>query len=66
MKVTVVYDNEVGGAALRKGHGFSALIEDGGVPPLLFDTGADGFTLVDNMKEFNVVKTSSPLVNLKG
>jgi 7,8-dihydropterin-6-yl-methyl-4-(beta-D-ribofuranosyl)aminobenzene 5'-phosphate synthase len=54
MKVTVVYDNEVRSAALRKGHGFSALIEDGGVPPLLFDTGADGPTLLHNMKELNI------------
>jgi 7,8-dihydropterin-6-yl-methyl-4-(beta-D-ribofuranosyl)aminobenzene 5'-phosphate synthase len=54
MKITVVYDNEVVSTALRKGHGFSALIEDGGVPPLLFDTGADGPTLLHNMKELNI------------
>jgi 7,8-dihydropterin-6-yl-methyl-4-(beta-D-ribofuranosyl)aminobenzene 5'-phosphate synthase len=54
MKVTVVYDNEAGSAALRKGHGFSALIEDGGVPPLLFDTGADGPALLHNMKELDM------------
>jgi len=54
MKVTVVYDNEVGSAGLRKGHGFSALIEDAGVPALLFDTGADGPTLLHNMKELNI------------
>ena len=51
MKITVVYDNETGSVNLRKGHGFSALIEDGGVSPLLFDTGADGPTLLHNMKE---------------
>ena len=54
MRITVVYDNEIGSVGLRKGHGFSALIEDGGVPPLLFDTGADGPTLLHNMKELNI------------
>ncbi|MFC1927585.1 MBL fold metallo-hydrolase [Chloroflexota bacterium] len=54
MRITVVYDNEIGSVGLRKGHGFSAVIEDGGVPPLLFDTGADGPTLLHNMKELNI------------
>jgi len=54
MKITVVYDNEVGSVGLRKGHGSSALVEDEGVPPLLFDTGADGPTLLHNMKELNI------------
>ena len=54
MRITVVYDNEVRRAGLRKGHGFSALVEDAGAPPLLFDTGADGPTLLDNMKELNI------------
>lgn len=54
MKITVVYDNETGSVNLRKGHGFSALIEDEGMPPLLFDTGADGPTLLHNMKELNI------------
>jgi 7,8-dihydropterin-6-yl-methyl-4-(beta-D-ribofuranosyl)aminobenzene 5'-phosphate synthase len=54
MRITVVYDNKVGSVGLRQGHGFSALIEDGGVPPLLFDTGADGPTLLHNMKELNI------------
>ena len=54
MKTTVVYDNEVGSVDLREGHGFSALIEDEGAPPLLFDTGADGHTLLHNMKALNI------------
>jgi 7,8-dihydropterin-6-yl-methyl-4-(beta-D-ribofuranosyl)aminobenzene 5'-phosphate synthase len=54
MKITVVYDNEVGRVGLRKGHGFSAHIEDKGMSPLLFDTGADGPTLLHNMKELNI------------
>jgi 7,8-dihydropterin-6-yl-methyl-4-(beta-D-ribofuranosyl)aminobenzene 5'-phosphate synthase len=55
MKVTVVYDNEVRKEGLRGGWGFSAFIEDAGAPPLLFDTGADGPTLLHNMKELNIV-----------
>lgn len=54
MKITIVYDNEVRKAGLRRGWGFSALVEDAGAPPLLFDTGADGFTLLHNMKELNI------------
>jgi 7,8-dihydropterin-6-yl-methyl-4-(beta-D-ribofuranosyl)aminobenzene 5'-phosphate synthase len=54
MKITIVYDNEVMKAGLRQGHGFSALVEDAGAPPLLFDTGADGPALLHNMKELNI------------
>jgi 7,8-dihydropterin-6-yl-methyl-4-(beta-D-ribofuranosyl)aminobenzene 5'-phosphate synthase len=54
MRITVVYDNEVRRVGLRKGHGFSAFIENEEVPPLLFDTGADGSTLLHNMKELNI------------
>ena len=54
MRITIVYDNEVRRVGLRKGHGFSALVEDEGVPPLLFDTGADGPTLLHNMKGLNI------------
>jgi 7,8-dihydropterin-6-yl-methyl-4-(beta-D-ribofuranosyl)aminobenzene 5'-phosphate synthase len=54
MKITIVYDNEVKKEGLRGGHGFSALIEDAEVSPLLFDTGADSPTLLHNMKELNI------------
>ena len=54
MKITIVYDNEVKKEELRAGWGFSALIEDGKLPPLLFDTGADSPTLLHNMKKLNV------------
>jgi 7,8-dihydropterin-6-yl-methyl-4-(beta-D-ribofuranosyl)aminobenzene 5'-phosphate synthase len=54
MKITIVYDNEVVKVDLRQGHGFSALIEDAEVSPLLFDTGADGPALLHNMKELNI------------
>ncbi|MGB6872592.1 MAG: MBL fold metallo-hydrolase [Dehalococcoidia bacterium] len=54
MKITIVYDNEVRKVGLRRGHGFSALIEDAEVSPILFDTGADGPALLHNMKELNI------------
>ena len=54
MKITIVYDNEVRNVGLRRGHGFSALIEDAALPPLLFDTGADGPALLHNMKKLNI------------
>jgi 7,8-dihydropterin-6-yl-methyl-4-(beta-D-ribofuranosyl)aminobenzene 5'-phosphate synthase len=54
MKITIVYDNEVKKEGLRAGWGFSALIEDAGVSPLLFDTGADSPALLHNMKELNI------------
>jgi len=58
MKITIVYDNEVKGAGLRAGWGFSAFIESQEVPPVLFDTGADSPTLLHNMKELNIDPTS--------
>ena len=54
MKITIVYDNEAKKVGLRPGWGFSALIEDAEVSPLLFDTGADGPTLLHNMQELNI------------
>ena len=54
MKITIVYDNEARKIGLRQGHGFSALIEDTGVSPLLFDTGTDGPALLHNMRELNI------------
>jgi 7,8-dihydropterin-6-yl-methyl-4-(beta-D-ribofuranosyl)aminobenzene 5'-phosphate synthase len=54
MKITIVYDNEACGPGLGTGWGFSALIETGHAPPLLFDTGADGDTLLFNMKALGI------------
>ena len=54
MKITIVYDNEVKKEELRAGWGFSALIEDEKLPPLLFDTGADSPTLLHNMEKLNI------------
>jgi 7,8-dihydropterin-6-yl-methyl-4-(beta-D-ribofuranosyl)aminobenzene 5'-phosphate synthase len=54
MKLTVVYDNEVRKQGLKSGWGFSSLVEIEGAPPLLFDTGADGTTLLYNMKKLSI------------
>jgi 7,8-dihydropterin-6-yl-methyl-4-(beta-D-ribofuranosyl)aminobenzene 5'-phosphate synthase len=54
MKITIVYDNCLIKPGLRNGWGFSSLIEVGGAPPLLFDTGADGTTLLYNMEVLRI------------
>ena len=54
MKITIVYDNEATRAELRTGWGFSALVENAGAPPLLFDTGADGSVLSHNMNQLGI------------
>jgi 7,8-dihydropterin-6-yl-methyl-4-(beta-D-ribofuranosyl)aminobenzene 5'-phosphate synthase len=54
MKITIVYDNCTIKAGLKTGWGFSSLIETDNVPPLLFDTGADGATLLYNMKQLGI------------
>ncbi len=54
MKITVVYDNCLSKPGLRTGWGFSCLVETGGAPPLLFDTGADGATLLYNMGKLGI------------
>ena len=54
MKVTVIYDNCAVKAGLGTGWGFSSLIEAENTPPVLFDTGADGATLLRNMKQLDI------------
>ena len=54
MKVTIVYDNEVTKAGLSADWGFSALIESEKAKPILFDTGADGLILLQNMEELGI------------
>jgi len=54
MKITVVYDNCSIKQGLKTGWGFSSLIETDDAPPLLFDTGADGATLLYNMKQLGI------------
>jgi len=54
MKITIVYDNCLARAGLRKGWGFSALIEADNTPLILFDTGNDGASLLDNMEQLGI------------
>ena len=62
MKITIVYDNEVKEERLRAGWGFSAFIESGKMPRILFDTGADSPALLHNMKELNLDSESVEII----
>jgi 7,8-dihydropterin-6-yl-methyl-4-(beta-D-ribofuranosyl)aminobenzene 5'-phosphate synthase len=53
VKLTILYDNSTTSAALKFRHGFSALVDYRG-HRLLFDAGADGAALVDNMRELDI------------
>ncbi len=54
MKVTIVYDNSAYLEDLKSDWGFSALIEAEGAPKILFDTGADGDILLNNMDRLGI------------
>ena len=54
MKIIIVYDNEIRKGGLKKAWGFSCLIEKAGFPLVMFDTGADGLTLLYNLKELEI------------
>lgn len=54
MKVTTIYDNSVYDQELRSDWGFSALVEVQGEPTVLFDTGADGEILMNNMERLGI------------
>ena len=54
MKVTLIYDNDVYKKGLKANWGFSCLVEVEGAPKILFDTGADGYTLLSNMDALNI------------
>ena len=53
MKITIIYDNEVWKEGLRADWGFSCLIEAYG-KKILFDTGSNGFILLDNMRKLDI------------
>lgn len=53
IRITIVYDNEVAKEGLRADWGFSCLVEAYG-NKILFDTGANGSILLDNMKRLNI------------
>jgi 7,8-dihydropterin-6-yl-methyl-4-(beta-D-ribofuranosyl)aminobenzene 5'-phosphate synthase len=52
-KITIVYDNTLHAPGLTAGWGFSAIIEYKG-HTLLFDTGADGQALLNNMAALHI------------
>ena len=54
MKITIVYDNQVYKAGLKADWGFSCLVEVEGTPWILFDTGAHGDLLLQNMRNLNI------------
>jgi 7,8-dihydropterin-6-yl-methyl-4-(beta-D-ribofuranosyl)aminobenzene 5'-phosphate synthase len=53
LKLTILYDNIAGDPGLKADWGFAALVEYGG-HTLLFDTGANGSYLLDNMRQLGV------------
>ena len=54
MKITIVYDNCTAKAGLRHDWGFAAFLQTENAAPLLFDTGADGATLLYNMRKLGI------------
>ena len=54
MKITIIYDNEMARDRLKTGWGFSCFIEAVGTPPILFDTGDNGASLLYNMRELGI------------
>jgi len=54
MKATIVYDNEAKKQGLKADWGFACLVEIGNMPPILFDTGGDGVSLLHNMRELGI------------
>ena len=57
MKVTIIYDNEVWSKGCSSDWGFSCLVEAAGYL-ILFDTGANGSMLLDNMRRLDVDPSS--------
>jgi len=54
MKITIVYDNTTSREDLQADWGFSALIEAKNTPKILFDTGANGKILLNNMEKLGI------------
>ena len=54
MKITILYDNEAYKKNLTADWGFSCVIEKENIPTILFDTGAYGSILLDNMNKMEI------------
>lgn len=61
MKITILYDNEAYLKTLRSDWGFSCLIQTGG-KNILFDTGARGAILLENMHSLGIRPETIDLV----
>ena len=57
MKITIIYDNETSREDLRADWGFACLVEAHG-KNILFDTGAKGTILLENMKKLDIEPSS--------
>ena len=57
MKITIIYDNETSRKDLTPDWGFACLVEAAG-KNILFDTGAKGTILLDNMKKLDIEPSS--------
>ena len=54
MKITIVYDNTAFREDLKEDWGFSCLMEEENTPKILFDTGANGKILLNNMEKLGI------------
>ncbi len=54
MKITIIYDNTAFREDLKEDWGFSCLMEEENTPKILFDTGANGKILLDNMEKLGI------------
>jgi len=54
MKITIIYDNTAFKKDIQADWGFSALIEAKNTPRILFDTGAKGEILLNNMEKLEI------------
>ena len=54
MRVSIIYDNEIFTKGLTADWGFSCVVEKRNTPNILFDTGANGSILLDNMKKMEI------------
>jgi len=57
MRITIIYDNESGKEGLKADWGFSCLVETD-ERKILFDTGANGSILLENMKVLDIDPTA--------
>ena len=62
MKITIVYDNETCESGLQSDWGFACLVETEDGNRLLFDTGAKGPILLDNMAKLSIDPVTIPRV----